>query len=172
MVRRRVAGSDLRFSITIDPSPAAMARFTRDGAGGLGDWRPLFRAMVPILRSELRSNFLGRGNKLDPWPTPSEAYAARKAREGFGSTDMVRTGETLEQLTGPPLSMTKTTLTMGVHTPQARSLQWGNRKAGIKRRAIVGWTPRMQRAALEAANNLASKRLQAAARQLAQERVT
>ena len=169
MVRLRRAGSQIKFKITVDPSPAAVGRFAKATVKGLDDWRPVFAELVPIFRRELRANFDGRGELLGRWAPNSDAYELRKGKKGGGRAQLVLSGDTRRELLGPPLRMSKKVLIMGVTTPQARALQWGGhgRKGG--KRPIVGWTNGMRRAALEAANRAGRKRLIKAARVLARE---
>ena len=156
-----------RFSITVDPSPAQLARYAGAVGTPLSDWRPVFVRLVPIFQGEFRANFASKGARLEkPWDPLKKTYARRKAKSGRGSSIAVLTGETRDQLTGPPMKMTKTTLIMGVDTPQGRVLQYGSRKQNTGARTIIGWTQRMKDAALEAIQRESQIRYAKAARLL------
>lgn len=139
------AGSTERFSVTVDPSPKAIA----DAFGALGkgfdDWRPAFRAMVyPVFVKGFERNFGTQGASLgDPWPALSPAYFARKKRMGQRLM-MKRTGALRSRM--HVVKISKRLISYGSTLPYARAVQYG--KGRIGKRRYAGWSDAMKAEAL------------------------
>lgn len=115
------------------------ARFT--------DFRPAWPELASKLGGHLERNWLDAEHPL------SERYARRKAREGRGSTPMVRTGAVAAALArGPVLSSQPMSLSVGLRgelAERAAALHFGTaeRKSNLPARPAFDWTPPMVAAA-------------------------
>lgn len=155
---------DFRLRLTTTPSPEQIAREFRRLGDEFDDWKPAWRALAPGLAQGLAANIASRGALIgNRWRPIRPKYARRKARKGWGATDLVVTGRTVAQATSPTegvISLTKRQVKFGVRSVYARKLQFG------RNRWFVGWNDGMQAAAIEAMTMHAESLLRLAAQRM------
>jgi hypothetical protein len=138
-----------RFSVTIDPSPKAIAAAFGVLGKGFDDWRPAFQSMVyPVFVKGLERNFATQGASLgDPWPALSPSYFVRKKR--LGSRLMLKlTGRLRGTL--HVVKMNKRLISYGSTLPYARAVQYG--KGRIGKRRYAAWSDSMKATAIQKMN--------------------
>lgn len=156
MARRSRSTGLIAFKLTVDPSPALLAKAYGLAAKEFSDWRPAWKRMIPHLQQGIRRNFSSRGGALgNAWPSVDPAYDVRKRREGGGRAQLVLTGAMFRDATGPSAvqKITKSHIEYGIDThPQARSLNFGRTRSGsgrrVKKKPFMGWNPQMDAALL------------------------
>jgi len=135
--RPRVKGAagkgEFRYRLHIDPSPVKLAKELGGLGEDFGDWKPVWRELRSDLADGLRKVFDQKGRPLDAgmWPPDDRAYVQRKTRKGFPSSQLIRTGRTIDQVTSPTrgvLSMRKSALVFGAKGPHVRAIQFGFRR--------------------------------------------
>lgn len=162
MARAATKGA-FNYGITVSPSPALLAKAFGLAAEDFSDWRAAWQMLAPALAQGLRSNIESRGGAIsESWPGPDPAYVRRKARQGFGRADLVYLGIMVRQVTsatGGILALTKRSIRFGTRVTQARAVNFGSSKRGIRARRFMGWNPQMTAAADAAATALAKTNL-------------
>lgn len=141
------------FGVTVNPSPAQLAKAFGVASKRFGDYRPAFRVIVPHLAAGIGQNIKSRGATIgETWPSQSAswhaAYLRRKQRGGFGVADLILTRRVFQQVTSPTeglLSMGRMTLRFGSDQPYARAVNFGMRSKGARRRMFMGWSEQMKR---------------------------
>ena len=145
MARAAKSRGSIDFSITVDPSPATVARKLKFLPKKFKSFKPAWRKIAPHLAAGIRENIRSRGAALgEPWLGPKKAYTQRKVREGHSPRQLVRTGELVSKVTDPSsiVRMTNNMVAFGVkNLPYARAVNWSYTHGG---RLFFGWNPKMK----------------------------
>lgn len=127
--------------LTVSPPFAAMAQIIEALEKDLGDWKPAFAQVLPILSDVAADNVRTQGGASgERWPALSPAYASRKAAEGHGRAALVYSGRMLSSMnSGRGVGVaTKDSAEWVPPEPYALPLNYGSRKVGYPARPWTG----------------------------------
>jgi phage gpG-like protein len=143
--------------VGITPDPAQFAEAMKRLGTDLADWRPAWIKVAPIVQAGIANNIRTQHDPYGTtWPPLEAKYARRKARAGYTSAALYRTGRLVASfLASGAVTMTPARLKVGTSLPYARAVNFGTvqgRNRGIAARPFMGITPEMRRASLGAMN--------------------
>jgi hypothetical protein len=140
------------FGVDVTLSPETIGAANGQMRAQLQDWSKFWPSLVPILSAGVREIVGSRGAAVGyPWKPSTDKYLKRKARQGFGSQDLVRTGGMLNDLTSGgatygTLDVKRTSMKWGSNRPYARAVQFRSGRG----KWFVGWTDNMRSQVTEA----------------------
>ncbi len=149
---KRSSKGAFNFGVTINPSPAELAKRFGIATKRFSDYRPAFRLIVPHLATGIGQNIKTRGASIgETWPSQGAswhlAYLRRKQRGGYGVADLILTRRVYNQVTSPTeglLSMGRMSVRFGSDLPYARAVNFGMAAKGARRRMFMGWSAQMK----------------------------
>jgi phage gpG-like protein len=146
---------DMKFTISIDPSPTILARAFEEMGEQYKNWRPIWPRMATLLRDGIQQNLRSRGSTVgDTWEQPDAEYLRRKAKR-FGRIEMVRLGLLTSQVTDVREGVRDfgdRHLSFGSNLPYARAVNFGGE--GHK---FIAWSSPMRTRALQLMSDYSSE---------------
>lgn len=160
----------VQIAFHVDPSPKQIARELGSLSRSFSDWKPAWRALLPILADEMRATLEGEGVPIGArWPELDPETLKRRTRAGIrgqGRMALQSTGRLLATVSSPSAGlrrMTGTQLRFGPNERYQFVQHFGSKRRGIPARPFIGWTPRGERAAIDAMDQRARALLDRAA---------
>lgn len=137
-----------RFAIKMDPSPRRIGRALGEIGQGLADFRPVFRALLPLMVRGLVQNFEERGAPIgEKWADLSPSWAKRKASRGLSAQLLVARGTMLGELQSDgkmKRSITSRQLVVGPSKSLPYIHHFGAKRGNLPARRFIAWSPSMR----------------------------
>lgn len=136
------------FSFRTQPPFRRLAKQLGEAGRELNDWRPAWRAFIPLVGPEMAATLRSRGAAIgETWPALSPAYAARKAAAGQGRAIGFLTGRMAAELSDGVArrSVTRRRLRWGPKLPRAYVFHHGHgQDQDANARPFLAYTARLR----------------------------
>jgi hypothetical protein len=147
VVRRRSGAragraSDFGFVLETDPPPEAFAAAFEGMAARFEDFTPVWNDLAPEMAAGLLGVIDSKGSDIgETWAAPFAPYVNRKVREGYGDTDLLRTGDLRRKIgAGTIVRIGKRVVSVGLSGKDAQRAAGATFgfTGGPRRRPILG----------------------------------
>lgn len=154
--------------VSLAPSVKTIHAAMKELDGDLGDWKSVWRQMIPICAAETSRNITSKGSNLGVnWPALSQATLRKKSRSGERAA-LVASGRLLRIMGSNKGKRSITKRKMAFGTPGSDRYMYvqhfGSKKRRIPARNYLGITPRIEKSAEKLMQRHANAVLRATAR--------